>query len=305
MQDLTASTTALATSLMRALHTRIDPNPLINDPWGDVLVPEAIRQRFRDMANSRRGTVSAIIADSPRCVILDDLLQRSVAYSNVILRSRHSEERLEAAVARGILQYVIIGAGFDSFALRLPAFSRHLQIYEIDHPATQRMKAEQLKRCGVTLPGSVHFIGADLSSCTVASALAGSAFRFDEATFFSWLGVTMYLTRVANLTTLRSIAANCAHGSEIAFTYLDERLLSSSQAEFRELRDSVASVGEPFQSGFDPSTIGRSLSGCGLALLEDMNELQMATLYGRTDLGSGAFSHFSRFALARIDQSPE
>src|SRR5580704_18250216 len=117
MENIAPSRTALATALMRAAHTRLDPHPLINDSWGDRLVPESTRIEIRDEA-----------------------LLRSRAYPNVITRTRYAEDALQAAVSRGIRQYVLIGAGFDSFALRRPAYSADLQIFEIDFPATQMLK---------------------------------------------------------------------------------------------------------------------------------------------------------------------
>ena len=100
-------------------------------------------------------------------------------------------------------RYVLIGAGFDSFSLRRPAFAASLQIFEIDFPATQRLKIERIEACGVALPDGLHFIEADLSKESVAAALARSPFQAQQLTLFSWLGVTMYLTREANLATWR------------------------------------------------------------------------------------------------------
>src|ERR1700734_2445640 len=119
VEKLTASRTALATSLMRAAHTRLDPHPLIDDPWGDRLVPESVRG-----------------------VMADAALLQSPAYSNVITRTRYAEDALQNAVEGGATQYVLIGAGFDSFALRRPSFAAALQIFEIDFPSTQALKIE-------------------------------------------------------------------------------------------------------------------------------------------------------------------
>jgi methyltransferase (TIGR00027 family) len=262
---------------MRAAHTRLDPHPLINDPWGDRLVPESTRMEIRDEA-----------------------LLRSRAYPNVITRTRYAEDALQVAVSRGIRQYVLIGAGFDSFALRRPAFSADLQIFEIDFPATQAFKIQRIKECGVSLPGSVHFIAADLSEESVAAALARSSFESGRLTFFSWLGVTMYLTREANLATLRSIASCAPMASELVFTYFDARLFQAQSASFRELEQRVAAVGEPFLSGFDPATLAAALADCGLDLVEDLNGTESAARYDRDGahgLGQSAFSHI---ALARV-----
>jgi methyltransferase (TIGR00027 family) len=276
MDNSIASRTALSTSLMRALHTRADPHPLINDPWGDKLVPESVRLELDDAA-----------------------LRRSPAYENVVTRTRYAEDSLQAAVDRGVRQYVLIGAGFDSFVLRRPAYAAELDIFEVDHPATQGLKIKRINELGISLPESVHFIAADLSVESVAAALARSSFRSDQPAFFSWLGVTMYLSREANLATLKSIA-RCAHaGSELVFTYVDEKLLNSNSEAFRALQERVTSMGEPFLSGFDPNTLAATVSACGLRLIEDLASDDVAKRYGRLESRSGR-SNFSHMALARV-----
>ena len=284
MEKPAASRTALATSLMRAAHTRLDPHPLIDDPWGDRLVPESAK---RALASSNET--------------LDESLMRSRPYANVITRTRYAEDALKAAISKGVRQYVLIGAGFDSFSLRRPAFAANLQIFEIDFPATQSLKIERIAACGVALPDSVHFIAADLSLESVAAALARSPFETTRLTFFSWLGVTMYLTREANLATLKSIASCCPAGSEVVFTYLDERLFQARSDAFRELQQRVAAMGEPFLSGFNPAELAADLAGCGLDLVEDLNGSEAAARYdrgGEHDLGQSRFSHI---ALSRVN----
>ena len=276
MDNLIASRTALSTSLMRALHTRADPHPLINDPWGDKLVPESVRQQLDDAA-----------------------LRRSPAYENVVTRTRYAEDSLRAAADRGVRQYVLIGAGFDSFVLRRPAYAAELDIFEIDHPATQILKTTRIGELGIALPASVHFIAADLSVESVATALARSSFRSDQPAFFSWLGVTMYLSREANLATLKSIARCARSGSELALTYVDEELLNSNSEAFRALQERVTSMGEPFLSGFDPKNFAVTLSECGLQLIEDLTSDDAAKRYGRLESRSGR-SNFSHMALAQV-----
>ena len=284
MEKLAASRTALATSLMRAAHTRLDPHPLINDPWGDRLVPESAK---RALASSDEA--------------LDESLMRSRPYANVITRTRYAEDALKAAVSNGVRQYVLIGAGFDSFSLRRPAFAANLQIFEIDFPATQRLKIERIDACGMALPDSVHFIEADLSMESVAAALARASFETTRLTFFSWLGVTMYLTREANLATLRSIASCSPAASEVVFTYLDERLFQAKSDAFREMEQRVAAMGEPFLSGFNPAELAENLATCGLDLVEDLNGSEASARYDRGgghNLGQSMFSHI---ALARVN----
>jgi methyltransferase (TIGR00027 family) len=300
MENFAASRTALATSLMRAAHTRLDPSPLIDDPWGDRLVPESARELLRRTALSRlQGDALKKALDSPGSVLDQSLLQ-SRSYANVVTRTRYAEDALRTAAEAGVQQYVLIGAGFDSFALRRPPYAAALQIFEIDFPATQLLKIECIAACGVRLPDSVHFVAADLSQVSVAAALARSSFDPAKLTFFSWLGVTMYLTREANIATMTSLASCSPAGSEVVFTYLDERLFQAQSESFRELQARVASLGEPFQSGFSPASLAASLAGCGLTLIADLDGDDIARRYdpdGSHRLGQSAFSHI---ALARV-----
>jgi methyltransferase (TIGR00027 family) len=297
---MAASRTALATSLMRAAHTRLDPSPLINDSWGDRLVPQSAREMLHRAALSRlHGDALERALDAPESVVDQSLLQ-SRAYPNVITRTRYAEDSLKAAVEKGAQQYVLIGAGFDSFALRRPGFAAALQIFEIDFPATQRLKLDRIAACGVSLHDSVHFIAADLSRMSVAAALAHSSFDPKAPSFFSWLGVTMYLTREANIATLKSIASCSPKGSEVVFTYFDERLFQAQSESFRELQARVASLGEPFLSGFLPDSLAASLAECGLTLVEDLDGKDMEQRYDRDGTHGLGQSVFSHIALARV-----
>jgi methyltransferase (TIGR00027 family) len=208
--------------------------------------------------------------------ILDDYLLANAAYPGVIIRSRYTEDALREAAYRGVRQYVLIGAGFDSFALRRPAYSETLEIFEIDHPATQTLKIQRIEECGVSLPESVHFIAADLANEDLATALARSSYRRDEPAFFSWLGVTVYLTRKANLATLRAVATYGLRGGELVFTYVDqiEFAPGGSRSPHNTNAQAVAMMGEPYVSGFDPNEIARDLTRVGLELVEDLDGQQ-------------------------------
>ncbi len=304
MDEFKASRTALATSLMRAAHTRLDPHPLIDDIWGDRLVPDSARDLFRESALARMSIDAREKALASPETIVDESLLRSRAYANVVTRSRYAEDALQKAVANGITQYVLIGAGFDSFALRRPRFAQGLQIFEIDFPATQRLKLERIRECALELPDSVHFIAADLAEESVQHALARSSFRTDRLTFFSWLGVSMYLTREANFATFKSIAACAPEASELVFTYFDERLFHLPSDSFREMERRVASLGEPFLSGFSPPLLAENLAGCGLELVEDLDGGAVAARYERTGEKSLGQSSFSHIALARVARRP-
>src|SRR5262249_12664322 len=120
-----ASRTALGTSMMRAIHSRQARSPLIDDTWGDRLVPEAEQAAFRGRVSDSVGaeTKRRLGAFGPGDAAVHAVLRASSVYGSVIIRTRYTEDALRAAVERGCRQLVILGAGFDSFALRRPAFA--------------------------------------------------------------------------------------------------------------------------------------------------------------------------------------
>jgi methyltransferase (TIGR00027 family) len=298
-----ASRTALATALMRALHSRADPAPLLDDPWGDRLVPPAAHVAFCERAMARhdaaRRAEGAAFPDASPDAVLNAAIRANAAYADVVLRSRYTEDALQAAVARGVGQYVVVGAGFDSFVCRRPVWAHALEIYEVDHPNTQRLKRQRLRDCGVAESASVHFIEADLASEDLGTALARSPFNAMQPAFFSWLGVTVYLTREANLAALRSIASCTYALSELVFTYIDEAALASGDAgaeAFSRLRSDVSAAGEAFVSGFDPAALAALLLDTGLRLKEDLDGHQAIARYdpeGINGLRSAGAAHIA------------
>jgi methyltransferase (TIGR00027 family) len=245
---------------------------LIEDSWGDRLILEEERQAM--LARAGGGDADALLRAHP-------------SYGTVIMRARYAEDLLAGAVRRGVRQYVIIGAGMDSFALRRPRSPRDLEIFEVDHPNTQELKAGRLELCGIPLPAGLQFVAADLGETGLGEALAGSSYRSDRPAFFSWLGVTTYLTPEANLATLAAIATHALPGSELVFSYLDQSLLDADVAPERlqRARAQVASLGEPWISGFDPGELGSVVRGAGLEIVENLGPEDLAARYcaGRAD----------------------
>lgn len=303
MEDLVASITAMSTSRMRALHTRDDPQPVLDDPWGDRLIPASML--IAAVAQRDSGAYDTVGEASEEELISfsDEVLRVSPAFTNVILRSRYTEDALSTAIARGVKQYVLIGAGFDSYALRMPSQASGLKVIEVDHPATQALKLERIRECGVTVPDGVQFVAADLSSEGLDDALARSGFDHTTEAFFSWLGVTMYLSREANMATLAKIAACSAAGSQLVFSYLDQKLFepdgTSEAALFDDLEQRVKSVGEPFVSGFYPASLRADLDALGLKLQEDLNEFELVKRYDPDGINGLKPADRSHVALVR------
>lgn len=298
MNESNPSATALVVALIRATHTRTAPRRLIDDPWGDQLVPEQAVSAIRQSMLS-----GSDIAATDTQAELDALLRASPAYANVVLRTRYTEDALAAAILRGVTQYVLIGAGFDSYALRTPAGAEHLRIFEIDHPATQSLKTRRLDECGIAVHERVQFLPADLSQQTLGNVLADSSFKPGELTFFSLLGVTMYLSPADNRATMREIAKSAAPGSELVFTYIDQAIFSTGSGPapeaFTSIQQSVASVGEPFIGGFDPATLPGNLEKAGLLLEEDLTDPELIARYDPADVNGLISAPQSRIARAR------
>jgi methyltransferase (TIGR00027 family) len=283
------SLTAVAASLFRAVHTRADQPALLQDPYGERLLTEDERGRIFErllvaLRPAERESVRAI-ADPGRA--FDAAVRMNPSYAAIIVRTRYAEDRLAAALERGVRQYVIVGAGMDSFGLRQRRLEPPLEIYEIDHPATQTMKRERFARAGLVLPASVHFVAADLEHGSIGESLARSAYRQRELTFFVCLGVTPYLTREANLALLADVARCAEPSSELVFDYLDQDAFAPDRGseETQRLLVERSQTEEPWVSGFRPASLARELAGAGLALDEDLDSARVQALYlaGRTD----------------------
>ena len=182
------------------------------------------------------------------------------------------------AVGRGVPQFVVLGAGLDTFAYRNPF--PDLRVIEVDHPATQAWKRQMLAAGGIAIPASVSFVAVDFTKQSLAEELNRSGFRTDEGSFFSWLGVVPYLTREAAMGTLRWIAS-LAEGSGVVFDYAVAR----SKLGFRErmalvaLSSRVARAGEPFQLFFEPEELAVSLREMGFSYLEDLGAPEINARY--------------------------
>jgi methyltransferase (TIGR00027 family) len=204
--------------------------------------------------------------------------------SHIVLRSRFAEDQLEVAAARGVRQYVILGAGYDTFIVRQPEWARALRITEVDRPETQAAKRARLETAALAVPGNVTFAGIDFESETLAAALRRHGVELGEPVFFSWLGVTMYLTEPAIDAVLRTVAG-CSVGSEIVFTFAPVRAESERSHLGATLAEHAASVGEPWRTYFEPAALARKLNDLGFGTVEFLTPAEAAARYfaDRTD----------------------
>jgi len=204
----------------------------------------------------------------------------------IAVRSRYAEDQLAAAVERGVRQYVVLGAGLDTFAYRNPFQSAGLHVFEVDHPATQAWKRAQLQNAAISIPGDMTFAAVDFERQSLKEGLLKAGFDQQHPAFFSWLGVTPYLSRAAFDATLQFIAA-MPSGSGVVFDFAVERSLLTPQQQHSldALAARVARAGEPFQLFFHPAALAQDLAGLGFGPIEDLNGDQINARYfaGRSD----------------------
>jgi len=171
---------------------------------------------------------------------------------------------VEDAVARGVDQYVILGAGLDSFAYRRGDLLDRLRVFEVDHSASQSWKRDRLRELGVKIPNRLVFAPVDFEHETLRQSLEIAGFQFQRPAVFSWIGVTMYLTRDAIEATLATIG-QCLPGTQVALTYNRPReaLNNFDLAVTSSLQIIATEMGEPFVSLFIPDAINQMLRSRG------------------------------------------
>ena len=206
-------------------------------------------------------------------LVVDGVLRRLAPIGPAVYtRARFGEDRLEEAVARGLEQYVIIGAGYETLAMRRTDLMERLTVYEMDLAATQETKRDRMRKAGIPTPEGLRYVAVDLNVETVEDALGRAGFDAGRRALFSWFGVTFYLGKDAIRQTLRSIAGSMAPGSAVMFDYLADA--ASTPAGSRDLRercaDFVARRGEPWISSFDPAEIPGFLAGIGYAQIDHL-----------------------------------
>jgi methyltransferase (TIGR00027 family) len=244
MKEDLPSKTAMRSAVRRAAHQVWDEPIVLADPLALRIVgPEQ--------------------AAKLRAARTDTALERSIRAA-MVARSRFVEDALAEAVARGVRQYVVLGAGLDTFAYRSPY--PELRVFEVDHPATQGWKQELLADTHVTVPPGAAFVPVDFMRQTPAGELPKAGWNKAQPTFFSWLGVTPYLTRDAVLATL-SFVASCPKGSEIVFDVSTPTSQISLLNRIARLPVIVKNAlrNEPTVMRFNPVALAREMNGLGFA----------------------------------------
>ncbi|MHC1712674.1 MAG: class I SAM-dependent methyltransferase [Solidesulfovibrio sp.] len=296
------SLTALITAFTRAYHAANDHPKVFDDFMAkDLFTEEESRQLRRNLASCLQFFDPESAAAGPDEATALALVMRH-QMASVLCRARYAEECLEEAVLAGTGQYVILGAGMDTYAFRRSDMAERLRIFEVDHPAMQAFKRKRLDEQGWEIPGHLHFVPFDFTGETFATALSQATYAARQLSFFSWLGVSYYLPREVFFRTLATIAQNAPSGSSIVFDYFDTDAFLPEKADKRMqvIQELVRYSGEPMQTGLDPDTLADDIAAVGFVLKEDLGPKQLDTRYfnGRID-GLRAYAHV-RLARAMV-----
>lgn len=258
--------TAVRTALWRALHLQADAPPhIIEDDTGlRLLDPEAGWRKRPDMDAAFTKRLRA----------------------SMVARARFIEDLVTEESKRGVSQYLILGAGLDTFAQRRPEIASRLQLFEIDQPETQAWKRQRLTDLGFGVPEWLHFVSVDFEGSSWWEQLIKAGFDASQPAVVACTGVTLYLTKEAIQATLRQLACLRA-GSTLAMTfYLPFDLLDDKDKPLQEIAEKGArSAGTPFVSFFSPGEMVALARDAGFKQLEVVSANDLAKRYfkGRTD----------------------
>jgi methyltransferase (TIGR00027 family) len=257
MREGSGSRTAERVAVRRAAHQLLDMPRVLDDPLAlSILASEERDELLADPRKYNRNPIGRALR------------------AFLAVRSRFAEDALASAMARGVTQYVILGAGFDTSAYRPPCSSTpSLRAFEVDHPDTQAVKRRRLAAAEIGVPPNLTFIAADLSQVPLRDALRDGGLDLGAPAFVSWLGVIPYLTLDAITATLTVLGA-LPQGTEIVFDYgiPPSELNLVARMIYKQFADRVAAAGEPWITYFKPGDLRALLLRCGFTRIDDFDD---------------------------------
>ena len=195
------------------------------------------------------------------------------------LRTRCMDDYLKESIDDGIEQLVILGAGYDSRAFRFNALREKVKVFEVDHPDSQRIKKEKVRKIFGSLPDHVVYVPIDYDKDKMAEKLFESGYDKDLKTMFIWEGVTCFLTAEAVDETLAFVVNNSGEGSSIIFDYAYESVIDGRMKEAEKFRRYAAKRGEPATFGIEEGVIEEFLGKRGFGQVKDMNAKSLEDTY--------------------------
>ncbi|MFB9237274.1 class I SAM-dependent methyltransferase [Plantactinospora siamensis] len=257
------SQTALMAAAARAAHPIVDGEPLIfADPLAETLLGDVADELIDYHRKHGRHLVLA------------------GARAQVTCRSRYTEDLLAAAVDRGVDQYVLLGAGLDSFAYRSPLAQR-IRTFELDAPGTQRWKRDRVATAGLATPAGLRYVPVDLERDNLTDALRSAGFDPTRPAVLSWLGVLMYLTRPALEATLAQLG-RFAPGTRLVLDHMVPAELrdEAGQTYVDLVGPTSADRGEPWRTFLAPDELADLLTRHGFTAVESTDQRELFAAHG-------------------------
>ena len=283
MKDESPSRTAAWVAAARQMAQLLPPEAqLVSDPYGAAFSYPRLRariDRLRPLAGTR-------------------MFKQWILYMQV--RTRVIDDALRAWVAGGGRQLVLLGAGYDTRALRLPELA-DVDVFEVDHPATQRHKQGVLAQLAVESPS--RYVTWDFETRAMddlPDVLEEAGLVRGRPVFTIWEGVTMYLTEGAIDASLRAIRAWSGPGSQLAMTYFERTRIAHPSPLLKLMRATVKSVGEPFIWGWQAEELAPYLAPRGWRVIENRSLDEAAYELWPAELAKNVNARGSRYALAEV-----
>lgn len=288
MKNNKASVTALVTAYGRIYHSINESPKIFDDFLGKELMTE---DEYESIGDKLAESIVLFLPERAEICTERESALKAVVQNQIapitLSRSRYTEDMLKLSIKFGVKQYVILGAGFDTFAFRNKELLKYIDVFEIDHPATQKLKLEKIKRAGWEIPEKLHFISVDFSKDNFIDEIKKSTFDTNKLTFYSWLGVTYYLKKEEILKTLRDIGDIALKGSSIVFDYADSDMFNDKKTTRRvqKLIHSVEKSGEPMKSCYSLDELNSVLEKTNFQLYEHLipPEIEERYFKGRDD----------------------
>jgi methyltransferase (TIGR00027 family) len=251
------SRTALMIARQRAAHQMLDHGSILHDPFALKILGEEEKDVLQSANKHPVASIGRLFTAA---------------------RSRIAEDALSRAVGGGVRQIVILGAGLDTFALRNPHGG--VEIYEVDHPATQAWKRQRLAEAEIALPSWLTFVPVDFEGDDLGEKLAAAGFEQNAPAFFTWLGVVPYLTEEAIGRTLDFMSS--IQNSEVVFDYMEPpEAFSEELRQIEKARaEQLEKMGERSDSRFEPADMAAILGSHGFCDLEDIDFQEIVSRFG-------------------------
>ena len=267
--DNKASITALMSSFGRAFHAENEEHPVFTDHLAKELMTA---EEYAAVQGYVIGGVQFFEPEIDPATQEPNALVRKLVNTHIapspLCRAAYTEQALKTAALAGTKQYVILGAGLDTFAFREPEFLSKHKVFEVDHPLTQKDKQERIARAGWTVPDNLAFVPVDFAKNSLTERLTAAGFDPSAKSFFSWLGVTYYLSAESIEKTLSELSSLCADGSSLVFDYPDENFFDATEKRVQNTIMMAKAGGEPMQSAFSYPELEKLLEKHGFLIYE-------------------------------------